>query len=109
MANEKISAMAKTTLLANDIIPKTPAAGGSNDLTTPADIQTLVLAGLVTAGGSIIAPVSHVAALPAAATEGTGAVRAVDDALTPAVGVAVSGGGAAHVLVLSTGAAWVVA
>ena len=97
MADQKISAMPKTALVGTDIIPKTPAAGGENDSTTPADLQAFILK----------VPVSIVSALPAAATAGQGAVRAVSDALTPALGVAVTGGGAVFCLVLSTGAAWV--
>ena len=47
-----------------------------------------------------------VASLPAAATAGAGARMFVTDALTPAFGSAVTGGGAVTVPVYSTGSAW---
>jgi hypothetical protein len=51
--------------------------------------------------------VSTVAGLPSAATEGAGAIRAVSDALTPALGVAITGGGAVYCVVLSDGTNWI--
>lgn len=52
-----------------------------------------------------ITPVT-VATLPAAATAGAGAIAVVNDALAPAYGAAVAGGGAVVCQVISTGAAW---
>lgn len=64
------------------------------------------VAAILTAGGSVKVPVSHVAGLPAAATEGAGAVRAVDDALAPAIGAVIAGGGTVFCLVVSDGTNW---
>lgn len=48
-----------------------------------------------------------VSTLPAAATGLKGTVVAVSDATTPALGTALTGGGAVYCLALCTGAAWV--
>ena len=52
-----------------------------------------------------VTPVA-VASLPAAATAGAGARATVNDALTPAYGSAVAGGGAVVIGVISTGSSW---
>lgn len=63
--------------------------------------------GTLTTGVAPIVPVSTVAALPVAAVGLKGTVRAVSDATTPALGTALTGGGAVYCLALCTGAAWV--
>ena len=61
---------------------------------------------VVTNGGSLKAPVSLVSALPSAATEGNGAMRIVTDAIAPALGQTVTGGGSVRVIVNSDGTNW---
>lgn len=54
-----------------------------------------------------VVPVHTVATLPAASAALKGAVNAVSDATTPALGSALTGGGAVYCLALCTGTAWV--
>jgi len=62
----------------------------------------------VQASGAFLGRVFTVAGLPSAATAGTGARAFVNDALTPVILTAVTGGGAVKVPVYSNGTNWLV-
>jgi hypothetical protein len=71
-----------------------------------ARFQSIV--GQLNAEGGVIPPTTAftVATLPSAATSGAGARAFVSDALTPAFGAAVTGGGAVLTPVYSDGTGW---
>ena len=59
-------------------------------------------------GSNVMAPSLTVASLPAASAN-TGKIYIVSDALIPALGAIVGGGGAVKVVVFSDGTNWIVA
>lgn len=99
------------TGLAADVKPIVPAHVAETFYETDTG-KTYVFHGKGTGGWSLVGyvPVGPVlvSALPAAAAGNKGARSFVTDALTPAFGSAVTGGGAVNVPVYSTGAAWFV-
>jgi hypothetical protein len=88
----------------------TSSADGVIDVTNSASTNSVSLtvgaSNLLTTNGPLKTLVTTVTLLPAAATVGVGARAFVTDALTPAWGSAVVGGGAVSVPVYSTGSAW---
>lgn len=63
---------------------------------------------VVSIGSGNIPPSTTVGSLPACAAATTGWVYSVTDALAPALGIAVAGGGAVTVLVRCNGTSWLV-
>jgi hypothetical protein len=59
-------------------------------------------------GTTVMVPVTTVAGLPLASSS-SGKIYIVTDALLPALGGIIGGGGAVHVVVFSDGANWLVA
>ncbi len=84
-----------------------PSSGGGTNNLLRSDATWAAAVGASFAAGTFLKTGAvTVATLPAAATAGQGARYLVTDALGPAFGAAVVGGGAVIVPVYSTGAAW---